>query len=76
VVILQGSDFDMGFQYAQQVIQIFGPWLLQRKAGRSRRFSNEDLACLRRWEDQLREYAPLGAVTAWAARKSLFLKTA
>ena len=35
LVILQGSDFEMGYQYAQQVIQIFGPWLMRRKAGRT-----------------------------------------
>jgi hypothetical protein len=28
VVILQGSDFEMGYQYAKQLKQIFGTWIL------------------------------------------------
>ena len=29
VVVLRGSDYEMGYQYAQQIAQIFGPWLLE-----------------------------------------------
>ncbi|HLA98369.1 MAG TPA: hypothetical protein VJL34_07925, partial [Anaerolineales bacterium] len=35
VVILQGSDYDMGYQYAQQVIEIFGGWIMQKKAAQT-----------------------------------------
>jgi hypothetical protein len=67
VVILQGSDFEMGYQYAQQLVEIYGPWILQRKAGKT--FSQEDLACLRKWEEQLNLYAPeiLKLCEGWAA---------
>ncbi len=30
VVILSGSDYEMGYQFYQQLIQIFGPWILER----------------------------------------------
>ncbi len=46
VVILQGSDFEMGYQYARQLVEIYGPWILQRKTGKE--FSTEDLTCLRK----------------------------
>jgi hypothetical protein len=67
LVILQGSDFDMGYQYARQVIEIFGSWILERKAGK--RFTDKDLACMRRWEEQVRQYAPeiLEMCRGWAA---------
>ncbi len=32
VIILSGSDYDMGYQYYQQVIQIFGRWILDSVA--------------------------------------------
>ena len=28
VVILQGSSYEMGYQYARQLVEIFGPWIL------------------------------------------------
>jgi hypothetical protein len=56
VVILQGSDQAMGYQYAQQLIQIFGPWILERKAGRT--FSEERRAIIGQWEAQIRAHAP------------------
>ena len=67
IVILQGSDFEMGYQYAQQVIQIFGPWLMRRKAGRV--FTEDELSCIRQWEAQIRQFAPeiLDLSRGWAA---------
>jgi hypothetical protein len=32
VIILSGSDYEMGFHFYQQLIQIFGPWILERVA--------------------------------------------
>ena len=32
VIILSGSDYEMGYQFYQQLIQIFGPWILERVA--------------------------------------------
>jgi hypothetical protein len=67
VVILQGSDRAMGYQYAQQLIQIFGPWILERKAGKA--FSEEACAVIGQWEAQIREHAPeiLLFCEGWAA---------
>ncbi|MFB0563452.1 MAG: hypothetical protein ACETWM_19815 [Candidatus Lokiarchaeia archaeon] len=67
VVILQGSDYDMGCQYAQQLIQIFGPWILERKAGRS--FTQAQTEIIKKWEEQIRQYAPeiLDFCKGWAA---------
>jgi hypothetical protein len=66
VVILQGSDEEMGYQYAQQLIEIFGPWILEFEA--SSTFAKGDLAELRRWEAQLERHAPeiLGFCRGWA----------
>ncbi len=67
LVILQGSDFEMGYQYAQQVIQIFGPWLMRRKAGRA--FTQDERGCIQQWETQIRRFAPeiLEMCRGWAA---------
>jgi len=67
VVILEGSDFDMGYQYARQLVQIFGPWILERKAGRV--FSEKERSVIKKWEAQIREYAPeiLAFCEGWAA---------
>jgi hypothetical protein len=67
IVILAGSDHDMGYQYAQQVIQIFGAWILERKAGR--RFTQEERGVMSKWEEQIRQHAPeiLGMCEGWAA---------
>ena len=67
IVILQGSDFEMGYQYAQQVIQIFGPWLMRRKAGRT--FTEDESSYIRQWEAQIRQFAPeiLEMCRGWAA---------
>ena len=67
VVILQGSDFEMGYQYAQQVVQIFGPWLMRRKAGRV--FTKDECSTIRHWEVQIRQFAPeiLEMCRGWAA---------
>jgi len=67
VIILQGSDFEMGYQYAQQLIQIFGPWLMKRKAGRT--FTEDEIVIMRKWEVQIEQFAPeiLEMCRGWAA---------
>jgi hypothetical protein len=66
IVVLKGSDYEMGRQYAQQVIQIFGAWIFQHKAGI--RLSEEEKACLGKWEQQIAIYAPeiLQMCRGWA----------
>lgn len=56
VVILQGSSHEMGYQYAQQLVQIFGPWILEKKA--QRKFSDEVVAVIRKWEEQIKNMPP------------------
>ena len=56
VIILQGSDYEMGFQYAKQLIDIFGSWVLERRAGK--KFSELELDVLRKWEEQHKKYTP------------------
>lgn len=67
IVILQGSDFEIGYQYAQQLVQIYGKWILERKSGKQ--FTTEELACLRKWEAQLQIHAPeiLRMCEGWSA---------
>ncbi len=67
IVILKGSDYEMGYQYATQVIQIFGKWIFEGKAGR--KFTGEYLGHIRQWENQIRQYAPevLEMCRGWAA---------
>ncbi|MDD4200918.1 MAG: hypothetical protein PHS19_06000 [Eubacteriales bacterium] len=67
VVIIKGSDHEMGYQYAKQVIQIFGKWVFERKAGR--KFTEDEIEQITRWESQIRQYAPeiLGFCNGWVA---------
>jgi hypothetical protein len=67
IVILQGSDFEMGYQYAQQLVQIYGKWILERKSGKH--FTAEELDCLGKWEAQLEIHAPeiLRMCEGWSA---------
>jgi hypothetical protein len=55
VVILQGSDFNMGCQYAEQLAQIFGPWILGLL---DCDFSNGQLRALKGYEWYIKKYAP------------------
>ena len=32
VLVLKGSDYEMGYQYEQQVYDVFGKWALERIA--------------------------------------------
>lgn len=66
VIILQGSSFDMGYQYAQQIVQIYGKWMLERKAGL--KLTVENMAELYKWEEQVTRYAPeiLDMCHGWA----------
>jgi hypothetical protein len=56
VVLLSGSDEEMGRQYALQLAEIFGAWILERKAGLG--LTEVDIACQRRWEEMLARHAP------------------
>jgi len=70
VVVLQGSDFDMGYQFAQQLITIFGPWILERHIYADR--PQEQLDVMTRWEEQIKEHAPefIPFIEGWSAGAS------
>jgi hypothetical protein len=56
VIVLQGSDYEMGYQYAQQLVQVFGSWILENKTGRS--FSEKQKKHMSLWEDEHRKHIP------------------
>jgi len=55
VVILQGSDFEMGYQYSQQLAQIFGAWILELL---DCDFSDNQLRALKGYEWYIKKHAP------------------
>jgi hypothetical protein len=66
VVILQGSDYEMGYQYAQQVIQIFGTWIFAHKSGRT--FTIDEDEVHRNYEAQMQKHTPelIDFIRGWA----------
>lgn len=56
VIILSGSDYAMGYQFYQQLIQIFGPWILERVA--EDRFVENDVKSKNAYEQYIRQFAP------------------
>ena len=56
VIILSGSDYNMGYQYYRQLIQIFGPWILDGVAQDT--FTDEELANLKAFQHNIRQYTP------------------
>lgn len=67
IIVLQGSSFAMGRQYAHQLVAIFGDWILRRHAQHP--LSDIEQAELRRWEARHREFTPelLVFCAGWAA---------
>jgi hypothetical protein len=66
VVILQGTDYEMGYQYAQQVVQIFGQWIFEHKIGRT--FTESEDEVHRNYEAQMRAHTPelIDFMRGWA----------
>ncbi len=56
VIVLQGSDYDMGFQHAQQIIQIFGSYFLEGAAEVKR--GKQNLAAIKTSEEYIKKYTP------------------
>lgn len=67
IVILKGTDYDMGYQYAQQVIAIYGKWIFKTKAGRN--FTEEEKKHIYLWAEQIEKYTPeiINMIKGWAA---------
>jgi hypothetical protein len=55
VMVLCGSDYDMGYQYSQQLIQIFGRWTVENL---QRNFTQAETAALKAYQWQLKKYTP------------------
>lgn len=56
IVVLQGSHRDMGRQYVQQVIEIYGQWIFARQAALE--LSEVQAEEVRRWSSELERHAP------------------
>ena len=56
VIVLQGTDYEMGYQHAKQVIQIFGKYHLE--GGSSFKRSAEDITAIRKSEEYIKKYTP------------------
>lgn len=56
IVVLQGTSREMGRQYVEQVVEIFGPWIFEQIS--SRVFSPEQVEQIRRWERHLLDHTP------------------
>ncbi len=56
VIVLQGSDYDMGYQYIQQIIQIFGKYYLARTA--SAIYEESNIAAIKTSEEYIKKYTP------------------
>ncbi len=67
IVILQGSSYQMGYQYAEQLVTIYGEWILERHTHTV--FTDEQLADLKKWEDIHRSHTPeiIDFVQGWVA---------
>lgn len=71
VIVVKGSDYEIGYQYYQQLIQIFGPWVAthQRigyppdgpwlfKELKHQEFSNDELTLIKKQEAHIKQHAP------------------
>lgn len=56
VIILKGSDYELGYQWYQQLIQIFGKWILENISGKQ--WNSEQLKAIEIYEKYIKEYTP------------------
>lgn len=56
IVLLQGSSYEMGKQYIEQVVDVYGPWVFQAVANRT--FSDQDLRTIGLWHEHLERLTP------------------
>ena len=79
LIIVQGSDFELGYQYFQQLVQIYGTWIPSHKWGflyycvplHRKTLTAEELGALKQFETYIEKYAPewidiLGGMAAGA----------
>ena len=66
VIILSGSDYELGYQYFQQLVQIYGAWLPSQRGGflyytaplHRDRYSSEQREALKIYDSYVKEYTP------------------
>lgn len=56
VIVVTGSDFDMGYQHNHQIVQVFGPFFLNRII--QEEYSKEQREALKAYQWHLRKYTP------------------
>ena len=56
VIVLSGSDYDMGYQYYQQLIQVFGRWILDEVPYQVK--GDPERSLLKEHERHIRRHAP------------------
>lgn len=56
IVVLRGSSYEMGRQYCEQLIDIYGEWILTRHANRT--FSEMEQEEIQKWRDIHGQYTP------------------
>ncbi|MDD5702389.1 MAG: hypothetical protein PHU23_10120 [Dehalococcoidales bacterium] len=55
VILLSGSDYDMGYQYTQQLCQIFGSWILEKQ---QRQLAGNEITDLKAYQSHLEKHTP------------------
>ncbi len=55
VIVISGSDYDMGYQYVQQYVQVFGTEMLKNL---QRTFAEEQVLALKAYQWYLKQFAP------------------
>jgi hypothetical protein len=66
VIILSGTDYEIGYQYFQQLVQIYGTWISSHKWGsmyyctklHREKFSEEEKEALKAYQYYIKKYAP------------------
>lgn len=56
VIVLQGSDYEMGYQHTRQIIQIFGKYYLEGAATVKR--GEKAIAAIKKSEEYIKKYTP------------------
>jgi hypothetical protein len=66
VIVLSGSDYELGYQYFQQLVQIYGTWLPAQRGGflyytaplHRDQYSPEQKDALREYDSYVNDYTP------------------
>jgi hypothetical protein len=56
VIVVSGSDYDMGYQWYRQIVEIYGRQPLLERGGRQ--FNPEEAEALKAWQWHIKKYTP------------------